>query len=172
MTLGTNFQVLVVSYMVGYYNPTYTTCRWERPLLLFQNKKTSKKQLMTEFPRWEVDVSKNCCRWIASCPLVHWGVSPYKITLILDADEVVKIEKSLCGEDRSQILYRELGAVGKSKICCFTSLVSDFGTFRPGCGCEEGKIDKLVEELNQRRMERGSPIEGTIVRLDKKDGST
>ena len=51
--------------------------------------------------------------------------------------------------------YGELGSVAKSNCFCCVAVTSSFGDISPGCGCDEGTVDEIVEELKARQRGRG-----------------
>jgi len=80
----------------------------------------------------------------------------------------------LCGNHVSKRPYGELGSVDRGTCLCCVSAESAFGPISPGCGCEEEKVDDIVNELKTRMRQRGDTAqinraEETLRRLDEVD---
>jgi hypothetical protein len=62
---------------------------------------------------------------------------------------------TICGQSESKRPYGELGSVAKSNCFCCVAATSSFGDISPGCGCDEGTVDEIVDELKARQRGRG-----------------
>lgn len=104
--------------------------------------------------------------------------------LILEHEEAVKYDTTICGENVSRRPYGELGSVDKGNCCCFVVASSNLGPISPGCGCNGEDVDQIVTELKKRMKGRGdtgqikrteeilnkvTELEGKIQKMDKMD---
>lgn len=77
------------------------------------------------------------------------------LVVTLETEEVVRVDKALCGERISRRPYGELGSVERNFFCCFVCVDSNLGTILSGCGCNTKAANTLVEALKERMMNRG-----------------
>ncbi len=81
--------------------------------------------------------------------------APYSTTITLEKDNLVTVNKSLCGESRSKQAYGEISGIDKSTFCCFSCVGGDGLGFCPGLGCDYQKVDEVVHALQEKIKTRG-----------------
>uniref|UniRef100_A0A7S2ME03 Uncharacterized protein n=1 Tax=Helicotheca tamesis TaxID=374047 RepID=A0A7S2ME03_9STRA len=101
-----------------------------------------------------IDASMATCLWLLFCPLTL-GAVPYQTILVLEKEEAVRTDKSICGASSSRRPYGELGSVDKANCLCCVQATSELGEFSPGWGCNEATVDEIVRELRTRMKTRG-----------------
>jgi hypothetical protein len=69
--------------------------------------------------------------------------------------EVIRHDKTLCGERDTVLPYSELGSIETGLFCCFVCVDSNLGTIIPSFGCDRDAVECIVKELNARVVNRG-----------------
>lgn len=82
----------------------------------------------TSFEEQDFDVSMSMACFVLLAPFTCAAI-PYKTTLHLGTDEVVKTDISICGQVESKRPYGELGSVAKANCLCCVSAHSSFGMY-------------------------------------------
>lgn len=97
------------------------------------------------------------CRWQCA-PYSRYCLSSSFLllkVLTLRKEEVIRHDKTLCGERISVRPYHELGSVETGLCCCFVCVDSNLGTIIPSFGCDRDAVNCIVQELNERVASRG-----------------
>ena len=121
----------------------------------FKTKGLASAAYMTSYEYKEFDASIATGLWLLTCPIIHYGFCPYSTKIILEAEEAVKVDVTICGTNTSRRPYGELGSVDKGNCCCFVIGKSNLGEIFPGWGCENDKVEQIVIELKKRMKGRG-----------------
>jgi hypothetical protein len=74
---------------------------------------------------------------------------------MLRNDEVVRYDKTLCGERISFTAYKDLGSVEVGTCCCLVCVDSKIGTVLPSYGCDREAANFIVSELHDKSAIRG-----------------
>lgn len=113
------------------------------------------------------DVTNCCFKW-GNCGMGS-------MTLVLEREEVILIEKTCLAESNRRMPYGELGSVDHATACgCCHSFSSNLNSknengqavpFSPGFGCDGGLVQKIVTDLKARMKGRGDT--GNINRAEE-----
>lgn len=88
-----------------------------------------------------------CCEML--CCTSHY--------LVLDKEEAIHYHSDCCTSRVAKREYAQLGFVKRRKDCfCCRTVASEVGDFTPGCGCNRSLVNEIVEELQARKIERGT----------------
>lgn len=81
----------------------------------------------------------------------------------MEAEELVRKDKAICGERMTQRSYKDLGTVEQSFFCCLVCVDTELGTIISGWGCEAKKSEILVEKL--RKLVKEHPRDQKLSQL-------
>ena len=115
---------------------------------------------MQSFELKEYDVTSNWeagCGLCCTCCIIGWTTTK----LTLDPDEAVLKKDNSCCHSVQKRPYAQLGHVDSNQACgCCWGVTSDLtgyeGEISPGCGCSEGLVKEIIEELQARKLGRGN----------------
>merc|ERR1711865_767120 len=98
-----------------------------------------------------------CHHLTRTCCLGGW----HRTTMELGADEMHLVEEDNCMSLSSRTPYGNLGAVDTETHCCCCTGFPDVApgehhAVTPGCGCSGGLVQKIADELQERKVKRGA----------------
>ena len=109
---------------------------------------------VTRFDHVEYDTTNLCAKF---CPPGSILVCcSYDQRLILEPEEAVLVDKTICCTSNQRRPYGELGSVDKATqfgICA--AVTYGDSQLSPGCGCSESLVEEIVGELKARMKARG-----------------
>lgn len=81
-----------------------------------------------------------------------------RTTLELNDEEAIFRFRSCCAQATRREPYAQLGSVEPGEICCgiCTTLQTDQNFICPGCGCSNGLVTTVANELQERKVKRGN----------------
>lgn len=84
------------------------------------------------------------------CPCAGWTTQYVELV----PDEILTVTDNCCTTTTSRVPYGNLGAVETETFCCCCTSLPDIAV--PGCGCSEGLVKEIAEELQERKVKRGN----------------
>jgi len=106
-----------------------------------------------DFPSTTYDVT-NYSECICNC-LCSLGLKGcLKTRLELGPDEVMIVREDCCNRWTSRSPYGNLGSVETELECCCCHSLPEVAT--PGCGCDKAFVEKIAEDLQERKVKRGN----------------
>jgi hypothetical protein len=94
------------------------------------------------------------------------------VVLRLKKEEVIRYDKTVCGERVSVRSYGSVGSVEIATCCCFVCVDSNIGTLIPSYGCDRDAVNFIVSELNELLSNRGgsaltTALDEVVVQTDE-----
>jgi len=107
-----------------------------------------------KFPLRQYDVSNHCLSgllFLGGCGLPGPCT---RITMTLEEEEMSMRTVNWCLQKNKRTPYAHLGSVDTSTCCVFCSSLPELAV--PGCGCSQGLVKEIAEELQERKVKRGN----------------
>ena len=77
--------------------------------------------------------------------------------IVLDEEEAVHKIDNFCIHQKSKRPYAQLQEVNVTQECgCCWTLTTAVGVMSPQCGCSEGLVRRIADEMQERKVHRGN----------------
>lgn len=104
-----------------------------------------------EAASWGItDLCGACVGCVGSCGVCGWTTQHMDLT----DEEMVITTKNFCLSNTTRTPYAQLGGVEVETVCCCCAELPEVA--RPGCGCSTELVQKIAEELQNRKVKRGN----------------